>query len=101
MCVPSPVIQAFLTSCRDRARTPLVSRPPAALLIKALSRVCGWHLPRIDHVFFLLAQVAAVRLPPVPLPLTRSLNPVLQSREHAAVTSYSDPKVVLEVTGGR
>jgi hypothetical protein len=56
----------------------LVLRPPAALLVKALHRA-GWLPPWlifIGHTLFLLAQVAVVGLPPLPLPLAGCSNPV-------------------------
>jgi hypothetical protein len=74
----------------------LVPGPPAARLIKGLwSPVGVLHVQAaeavafefIDVMLFLLADVAAVGLPPFPRLPTRSLNPVLQSCKHAPVTS--------------
>ena len=53
----------------------------------------------LDVTPFLLAEVAVVGLPLLPRLATRSLNPVLQSCEHAPVTSLPDPRRALGLTG--
>ena len=72
-------------------------RPPAAVLVKAVeSHAHGIRLHiyvagrfvSLDSLLFLLAEVAAVSIETFRRLSSRSLHPILQSCEHARVTSF-------------